>query len=158
MASHYSSVSIRDFSGESSATTVYNGAITTASIAGFLTDFGAWKTALQNIILGVIAKDKWVGDATNISNAIPTDKNAQRERKLMLHYETNTIKKLLHITIPTVDVAKLTMLPGGKDIVDITTGTEMLALVAAFNTLAKNPDNDAEGCTVVGAELVGRSL
>lgn len=150
---HYAGVTILDYSEEKSSTRFGIGAITAVSIAGFLTQFGAWKTALGNIILGTIAKDIWVGDNTTLSNTPPADSAAQVELKWLVTYEADTTKKKFHQELPTPDTSKL--IPG-TDQADLT-DTDIAAYVTAFETVAKSPDDDTESVTVLGIDLVGRN-
>ena len=103
MANHYAGVTVLDYSEEKSGTKFSIGAITAISIAGFLSQFGDWKTALGNIILGTVSKDRWVGDATDISNTAPTDPGAQIELKWMVSYEGASSKKQFRQELPTAD-------------------------------------------------------
>lgn len=154
MASHYAGVTVLDYSEETSSTNFSIGAITAVSIAGFLTDFGNWKTALGNIILGTISKDRWVGDATDISNTPPASANAQVELKWLVTYEANTTKKRFREELPTADPSKCI---AGTDRADLT-DTDVAAYVTAFETIAKSPDDDTEGVSVLDMQLVGRSI
>jgi len=153
MAKHYAGVTILDASDESSSTSFSIGAVTAISIAGFLTQFGAWKTALGNIILGKISKDIWVGDRTDIDNVPPTDSNAQIELKWLLSYQANTTKKTFREEIACPDTAKL--IPG-TDQADMT-DTDIAAFVDAVEDLYRSPDDDAESVTVLSMKLVGRN-
>jgi hypothetical protein len=154
MAKHYAGVSVLDYSEETSSTSFSIGAITAVSIAGFLTQFGNWKTALGNIILGTVSKDRWVGDATDISNTPPVDTNAQIELKWMVSYEGATTKKRFRQELPTADTSKL--IPG-TDMADLT-DTDVAAYVTAFEAVAKSPDDDTEGVNVLDITLVGRNV
>lgn len=152
---HLSQFTFLDYSGEKSRVELYNGAITAASIAGYLTDFGALRTALEGITLGVVHQEAWVGDRTLLSNTPPTNPFAQRELKWRVVYTGNTSGKLFSIEIPTAD-------PTGRlldqsDFADLTE-TGMAAFVSAFEGIARSPDNDTENVTVQSVQLVGRNL
>lgn len=157
MANHYTVTTMQDHTLEKSVFKLYNGAITGASIAGFLTNYGALKTAIENICFDNIYQDMWVGDSSLITPAAPASHYAQRESKLLIRYRGATSGKLFTVTLPTVDLAKLTFVPGGKDAVDITTGAEMIALVTAIETIGRTPDSDTETITVESAQFVGRN-
>jgi len=86
-AKHYGTFTILDYSEEKSPVSFSFGGVTALNIAGFLTQFGALRTALTAIITGVVQKEKWVGDDTVLSNTPPTDQNAQIELKWLLTYE-----------------------------------------------------------------------
>jgi hypothetical protein len=154
MPNHYAGVTVLDYSEETSSTSFSIGAITAVSIAGFLSQFGDWKTALGNIILGTVAKDRWVGDATDISNTPPGDANAQIELKWLVTYEADTTKKRFRQELPTADPSKT--IPG-TDKADLT-DTDVAAYVTAFEAVAKSPDDDTESVSVLDMTLVGRNV
>lgn len=151
---HYAGVSVMDYSEETSSTNFSIGAITAVSIAGFLTQFGSWKTALGNIILGTVAKDRWVGDATDISNTPPASPTAQIELKWLVTYEANTTKKKFRQELPTADPSKVIAGTDKADMAD----ADIAAYVTAFEAVAKSPDDDTEGVTVLDINLVGRNV
>lgn len=151
---HTAGVTILDYSEETSSTTINVGAITALSIGGFLAQFGNWKTAVQDIILGVISKDRWVGDATDITNTPPASPNAQVELKWLVTYEGNTSKKKFRHEIATPDPAKV--IPG-TDKADIT-DPDIAAYITAFEVLARSPDSDLEMVNVLDINLVGRNV
>jgi len=153
-AKHYAGVSVLDYSEESSSTNFSIGAITAVSLPGFLTQFGSWKTALANIILGTVSKDRWVGDATDISNTPPATANAQIELKWLVSYEGATTKKKFRQELPTADPSKTI---AGTDKADMT-DADIAAYVTAFEAVAKSPDDDAEGVNVLDISLVGRNV
>lgn len=160
MANHYSVWTVTDYSEESSPLKVYNGAITAVSIGGFLTDFGALRTATQALVLGTVSDEMWVGDKTMLSNSIPTDPDAQRERKALVTYEGNTSHKLFTCTIPAVrtkDGSNNSLLLAGTDLFDLAAPL-VSAWVTAFETLGRTPDSDTETVTVRSIRLVGRNI
>lgn len=150
---HYGSFSILDYSEEISSFRFNFGAITAISLPGFLTDFGALRTALGNIITGTIQKEAWTGDSTVLSNVPPADPNAQVELKFLLSYEGDTSKKKFRSEIPTPDTSKI--LPG-TDEVDMA-DADIAAYVTALETIGRSPDSDTETITVLGMRLVGRN-
>lgn len=152
-AQHVGAFTVLDYSQEKRTWTFKFGAVTAVSIAGFLTQFGALRTALGGIIAGVVNKEQWVGDRTVLDNTPPTDSNAQGELKFLLSYEGDTTKKLFHSEIPTPDTS---FLIAGTDAVDLTM-TEPAAFVTAFEDVARSPDDDTETVTVVDMTLVGRN-
>lgn len=152
---HLSEFTLLDYSNEKSRVTVYNGAITSASIAGFLTQFGALRTAIEGITLGVVQQEAWVGDRTVISNTPPPNEFAQRELKWMVTYTGDTSNKVFQVTVPTAD-ATGNLVPG-TDLADLTT-TAMAAFVTAFEAIARTPDSDLETVTIQSIRLVGRNI
>lgn len=151
---HYAGVTVLDYSEETSQTNFSIGAITAVSLPGFLTQFGDWKNALGNIILGTISKDRWVGDATDISNTPPASANAQVELKWLVTYEGATTKKKFRQELPTADPSKTVP---GTDKADMT-DTDIAAYVTAFEAVAKSPDDDAEAVNVLDMRIVGRNV
>lgn len=158
---HKSVISYRDATGEVGRLELYNDAITAVSLPGFLTDFGAFQTATDAITLGVRYQQQWIGDLTTVSNAIPSDKAAQREMKLLVNYQGATTEKPYTLTIPTIDPDVLVFLPGAGDAVAFTSANgasaAIIAWVDAFETLASAPDDPAEGVVVTGMRFVGRN-
>lgn len=155
MAQHVSNFTLLDFSNESSGVRMYNGAITAASIAGFLTAFGGMRTALEGITLGTMKQEQWIGDTTLLSNTPPTNVFAQRESKWLVRYQGNTTQKIHNLEIPTADPTG--RLIAGTDKADLTEAN-MAAWVTAFEAFARTPDSDIETVTVLDVTLVGRNL
>lgn len=156
---HYSTFTFLDFSNEKSPFKVFNGAVTLASIAGFLTEFGQMKTAVQNMSIGVITQEQWVGDSTVLTQVPPTDPDAQRERKALVIYQGDTNNKLYSATIPcarTKDGGDSLIIPG-TDKYDLTADV-VAAFVTRFNSFARTPDSDQETVTVTEIRLVGRNI
>jgi len=100
---HYSVFTLLDNSDEKSNVTIYHGAITPTSLAGFLTQFGAVRAAIDAITLGTMHKEMWVGDNTILSQVRPTSEFAQREVKWLVRYRGNTSNKVYTLTIPTAN-------------------------------------------------------
>ena len=155
MAEHYSIFSQLDYSNESSSTKIFNGAITAVSIAGFITEFGQMRAAIEGISLGTMAKEQWVGDNTVISNVPPTNVFAQREFKWKVNYVGDTSQKEFFLTIPCADPTGR-LIPG-TDLMDLTE-TAAAAFVTRFNSFARTPDSDTETVTITTIQLVGRNL
>lgn len=153
-AKHYGTFTILDYSEEKSPVSFSFGGVTAINIAGFLTEFGNLRTALTNIILGTVQKEKWVGDDTVLSNTPPVSQNAQIELKWLLTYEGATTKKKYRQEIPTPDTSKLVV---GTDLADMA-DADIAAYVTAFETIAKSPDDDAEAVNVLDMRLVGRNI
>jgi len=140
-----------DYSEEESSFKFHNGAITPVSLAGYLTQFAALRTATENIVLGNISHDMWVGDRTNYANAAPTDENAQRERKWLVRYEGTTSHSVYTATIPTADLVGR-LLPD-SDEADLT-DPQIAAWITAFEAIARTPEDEA--VNVIDIEAVGR--
>lgn len=155
MAQHVSSFTLMDYTKEKSDTSIYTGAITAVSIAGFLTAFGNMRTAIDNLTLGTLHKEAWIGDSTVLSQVPPTNEFAQRELKWLVRYRGNTSQKIFTLTIPTAD--PVGRLVPDTDKADIT-NTEVAAFITLFNSFARTPDNDTEGVTFLDMVLVGRNI
>lgn len=153
---HYTNTTIRDRSKETSGFKLFNGAITAVSIGGFLTDYGNLKTAIDNLTLGVLARDLWVGDSTNISDLVPASPFAQREIGLRFHYTGDTTNKAYFVTLPCPDLAAVTYIGDTDDVLLADAGV-VAAMVTAMETIGRTPDDDTETITVQRAEVVGRN-
>lgn len=129
--------------------------IDAANLATWLTGWGAYKTALNAIIEGILAKENIVLYDTILDSATLPAEGAQRERKLLLTYVGDTTGFKFSQEIPTADLSALTLLP--NDQVELADGGVMAAYVTAFEAIARNPKDDAETVTVIGAKHVGRN-
>lgn len=153
---HKAIYQLLDYSNERSASTIYVGPITAGTIAGFLTQFGALRTAIEGITLGVVSKESWVGDETVLSNTPPASPEAQREKKWLVKYTGDTTDKVYTLEIATAELDGGHLLPM-SDLADLTE-TDMAAFVTAFEAIARTPDDDAETVTVQSIRFVGRNL
>lgn len=151
---HYGTFTFLDFSEEKSSMKFHFGPITALTIAAFLTQFGALRTAVEDICIGTLSDDSWTGDATNYAAAAPTDPNAQRERKWLVQYEGTTSHTIYNFTIPTANLAGTDFLIPGTDEADLTT-TEIAAFVTAFEAIGKSPYQEA--VNVLNIYAVGRN-
>ena len=154
---HYSTVAVLDAGQEKSSHRIYHGALTATSIAGFLIDWGNYKTALDDIVAGTLHKEQLVMDNTVLSNVPPADPSVQRENKLLITYQGNTSLKKFQLEIPCPDFAALTRDSVGDGVV-LADGGVMAAWVTAFETIARTPDDDTETVTVLSARYVGRNI
>ncbi|MFQ3647752.1 MAG: hypothetical protein SNJ80_12550 [Anaerolinea sp.] len=152
---HYSMFTLLDASNEKSNVTIYNGAITATSLPGFLTQFGAVRSAIDAITLGTIHKEAWIGDSTVLSQTLPTNAFAQRELKWLVRYRGNTSNKIFTLTIPTADPAG--RLVAGTDRADLT-NPQIQTFITEFQNFARTPDDDTETVTVLDITLVGRNI
>lgn len=151
---HYGTLTVRDYSEETSVTRVNFGAVTALSIGGLLTQWGNLRTALGNVILGVFAKESLVMDATPLSNAAPAATEAQNELKIQFNYEGATTHKRFRFEVGTADTSKV--IPG-TDLFDLT-DTDVAAAISAFETIGRSPDDDQEAVSVIDVRLVGRNI
>jgi hypothetical protein len=154
MADHYYGVSVLDYSVETSGTKFNFGAVTAVSLPGLLTQMGDLRTAIGNIILGTVSRERWVGDSTLLSNTPPAAPGAQVELKFQFTYEGATTHKKFRVEIPTADASKTI---AGSDMVDLT-DTDVAAFVTAFEAMAKSPDDDTEAVNIIEGRIVGRNI
>jgi hypothetical protein len=160
MAQHYTQWSILDYSDEKSPLKVFNGAITAVSIGGFVTDVGTIRGLIQNLVLGTVHSEQWVGDNTVISNTRPTDPDAQRERKGLVTYVGDTTGKKYTFTIPTIrtkTAGGASLIVPGTDLFNLTLAP-VEPLVTALNGFMRTPDDDEESVTIQSIRLVGRNI
>lgn len=137
---HIGNLSFLDYSNEAASFGFHFGPITALTITAFLTQFGALRTATDDITIGTLVADQWTGDKTIYARTLPTDENAQRERKFLVKYEGTTSHSIYTATVPTADFAG--RLISGTDLVDLTE-TDIAAFVTAFETLCKTPEGEA---------------
>ena len=144
---HFGEFVLLDYSEKTSTMRFNFGAITAVSIGGFLTQFGALRTALDGITLGTVTKERWVGDSTILDNTPPTDHNAVRELAWLVEYEGATDTRGLHTCrIAAPDTAKTYP---GRDIADYT-DSDIVAFITAFEALVVDP---ITGDNVVVSEM-----
>lgn len=164
MAGESHSVTIVDYNGETSTTTVNTGAVTAVSLPGLLTNIAAWRAAITNVIVGNQRSDTLRAYKTNLNPLLPTSTDAQVERKWLVHYVDNTpffdlleaipnagFGKSFEVEIATADS---TLVLPNSEYMDISGGVGA-ALVDAFEALAKSPYGGA--ALVTSVELVGRT-
>jgi hypothetical protein len=110
--------------------------------------------------LGTVTDEQWVGDKTIISQVLPTDPDAQRERKALVVYQGDTNNNKYTVTIPAVrtkDSGGDSLLLPGTDLYDLTLAPTS-AFVTRFNSFARTPDSDTETVTILEIRLVGRNI
>lgn len=151
----YTNWTLRDYSGESSGVTIYNGDITAVSLPGFLTAVGTGRAAIEGITLGIVAKEQWVGDNTVLSAESPTNVFAQRELKWLVRYHDDVTQDKAKLEIPTADPTGV-MLPA-SDFADLTV-EPMLTFVNWFQGFARHPDNSVNAVVIDSIQLVGRNI
>lgn len=147
-------VQYRDYSGEVQSIRLYAGEITAISLPGFLAAFGALKTALDAVTLGVRSAESW-GEETIVSNARPTDKTAQVETEMLVRFQGATTEKPGSFRIPTVDYAAFNY--NGDDNVILSGAGASAAttnLISALEAFCKMPDDETEAIVIVGMNVV----
>lgn len=156
---HMGLLSFLDYSNETSHFKFDFGPITALTIAAFLTQYGALRSATDAITIGALVEDTWKGDVTRYNVAKPSDPNAQRERKFLVTYQDTTSFSKYRLEIPTasfeVGSPAASVFKPNTDEVDLTV-TEIAAWITAFETLCKSPEGN--GVDVVEIRGVGRNL
>jgi hypothetical protein len=148
---HYAEFEILDYSESRSSFSFSVGAITAVSLPGFLTNLGALRTALGNIVKGTISRERWVGDETVLSNIPPSDPDAQRELAWRVQY-IGDFDGYYDFTIACPDTS---LLRAGTDFAD-KSSPAMAAFITAIEAIARTPLDDEEQIIVTDIYLVGR--
>lgn len=146
-----------DYSGERKSISLFVNEITAISIGGFLTQFGALRTALNAVTLGTLASEHW-GEKTTVSNTRPTDKDAQIETELLVTMMGETTEQPWSFRIPTVDYTAFNYAdpPAGDSVIISGAGATAAttALVTALEDLVKAPWDEGESLVVTGMRVV----
>lgn len=139
MAGSFYGLSVRDSSNELGKTEWNIGDLTALTLAGALTQMGALKTAIDAVVIGTVASERW-GDNDIVSNAIPSSGLAQRGVKWNVLIEDNTTHLKTTNYIPTADLSLLPAAPGGGKLedLDLTAGVGQ-DLKDAIEALVKYP-------------------
>lgn len=159
------SETIQDYNGETSVTGLNVGAVTAVSLPGLLSDIADYRAAVDDLILGTVKSDQLVAYKTPGTNALPSDQNAQVERKWLVTYDDITtffdppvnaipnagFGKIFNLEIAT---ANAELLDDNQEFLDISAGPG-LAYASAFNALARSPYGGQ--ARVLSIELVGRT-
>jgi hypothetical protein len=163
----YGTFTLLDHNGERSATGFHTGAVTAISLPGLLTQFGALRTAIDDITLGTIAQEELNVFRTKLSNTLPASANAQRERKWLVVYEDvtqffdppiNAIPNEGYRKVFTFEIATANLvgnLQPNSDEADLS-ATAVAAFVTAFEAIARSPYGG--NVNVLKLVAVGRNL
>lgn len=136
---HWGEFALKDYSEAVATYRFYFGAITAVSLPGFLSQFGALKNALNNITLGTIVKERWIGDENVLDSFPPTDPMAQRELKWLVICENLTGGNHFRFTIPCPDLSLTKRVPfSGKQVADFTK-PEVMAFAVAVEAIVVDP-------------------
>jgi len=146
-----------DYSGERKSIELFSGELTVLSLATFLTQFGALRTALAAVTLGTISTEKW-GESTVLSNTRPADKDAQVETELLVTARGETTEAPFSFRIPTVDYTAFNYAdpPAGDQVIISGAGATVATtdLVTALEAIAKMPNDETEAIVVTGMRVV----
>lgn len=152
-----------DYDRETASTNLQTGAVTAVSLPGLLTQIGALRTAIEGITVGTVSSESLYAFRTRLSNAAPSDPQAQRERVWVVHYEdvteffddpVNSIPnegfgKNFTIAVPTADFSGTRLLTNSED-ADLAEAS-MAAFVTAFEAIARSPYGGAVNVTRIQA-------
>lgn len=142
-------LSLRDYEGSIGTVDVNTGLVTALTLPALLTQIGALRTAIDGITRGVLANEKQYVFDTILSQALPTNQDAQRGNKWLVSYHDNTqffdppvnaipndaYLRKYRIMIPTADNS---LLADNENDLDLTAGAG-LAFKTAFEAIAKSP-------------------
>lgn len=138
---HSASLTFVDASTEDTTFGIYIGAITAGSLPGFLTQFGAFRSASEAILMGSLKQDQWVGDRTKYANVPPTDPNAQRERIFLVSFEGVSSHSAYTVSLGTADYDLVDVFLPGTDEVDLTQPA-IAAWITAFEAVARTQEGE----------------
>jgi type II secretory pathway pseudopilin PulG len=138
-----------DYEGSKGTMDVNTGIVTALTLPALLTQVGALRTATAALVRGVIANEQQDVFNTILSQALPTDQDAQRGNKWLVSYHDNTqffdppvnaipndaYLRKFRVMIPT---ANNSLLADNENDLDITAGAG-LAFKTAFEAVAKSP-------------------
>lgn len=142
-------VTIRDYEGSLGTTEINTGLVTALTLPALLTQIGALRTAIDGLVIGVIANERQTVFNTILSQDLPVSEFAQRGNKWIVYYHDDTqffdapvnaipnagYLKPFNIMIPTADN---TLLDDNTKVLDISVNPG-LAFVTAFEAMAKSP-------------------
>lgn len=142
-----------DYSGEKATSSIYipsYNVVTNPNVLSTL--IPAYDAAVEGISLMPKATTavQWYNEKYNV--ALPTDPQAQREKKWLVRYQDTTNFAIYRVEIPGADLS-IGLIPG-TDLLDLT-GTEAAAFVSAFEALAQSPEGHS--VNVLDITYVGRS-
>lgn len=161
----HGSITLIDYDAEVAASSFYTGDVTAVSLPGLLTQFGALRTAIEGITLGVTRQEALKVFDTRLSNSKPSDKEAQRETKWLVVYEdnlpffddpVNAIPNAGYLKIFTMEIgtADLSLLNTDSNTMNITSGAGA-TFKTAFEAIARSPYGGT--VTVRQVQHVGRN-
>jgi len=147
MADGHYSLTMRDYSKETSTFRVNVGQVTALTLPGLLTAVGNLRSATEGITLGIAAAEKMTVFDTKLSGTIPSDKEAQIENKWLATYldATETLGvgvpnpgygKSFRNEIPTADSA---LVVSNTDFANLDDGGVTEAFKTAFDAVVKSP-------------------
>jgi len=145
-----------DYSLENSNTRLTVEQLTSANVVADLALIDTLLAAMQAITLGQLKTSSVVFRKQDEDTAIPTDPNAQRERKWLVVYHDTTTGKKYRAEIPTADLSG-TNLQTNSDKANLA-DTQIAAFVTAFEAIVKDPDTGLNDVAIDYIQHVGKRL
>jgi len=146
-----------DHSGERKGIRLNAGEITPLTLEDWLEAFGDLQSALDAVTLGTRSLVGW-GQEEVVSNTIAPSNAAQIETELLVLLQGETSEEPFSFRIPTADYTAFNFAspPAGDSVIISGAGASAatLALVAAIEAVAVNPEDSAEALVVVGMKVV----
>ncbi len=137
---------------------IHTNQIDAADLAAWLVDWGALKTATVAITLGVLAHERVKIYDTQFGTGLPASNFARRENKLLIRYTGDTSGDKFSAELPAPDNVALTFETGDANFVVLADAGVMATWVAAFELLARSPEDGDENVTIQSVQYVGRNL
>lgn len=157
MPSHVS-FAILDHSNETSRVGFYLPLLTSANFDAVAGDdvgenVGAIRLAMNPLIIGNHLRRTVTAVVYQDVATLPTDPNAQRERKARFTYRDTVLGELGSFELPTADNSVLAQ--QGTDVIDL----EEIAVAAFVTAVEANAvSRDGNPIQIVSAQLVGRNI
>lgn len=146
-------ISILDYDGENTRTTVTIDAITAGNLTTQLGLVSDLQSAIGGIILGNIATRQVVAEVVFVSRTPATDTGAQREQKWLVRSEDTVTHELLTNQIGTADDS---LLSGHNEKITVFPVGVLGSFKDAWEAVVLSPRLNP--VTLISLELVGRRL
>lgn len=147
-----------DYSDEDSVHAINTVLTTAGNFAAQQTAMAAYQVAILAVTLGNLKNQAYKATITKFNASVPTDANAQRERKWLVRYQDAVTFAPYKSELPTAmleDGLGASWLLPGTDLIDLTI-TEVAAFVTQFEAFARSPEGNA--VEVLELVAVGRNL
>lgn len=142
-------LSVKDWDGDTGTTGIEVGAVTAVSLPGLLTQIGAYRTAVDGLIIGEMAKEQLSAFITILSQDNADVPEAQANVKWLVKYHDNTqffdapvnaipnagYLKAFTLELPTAD---LSLLEDNQTFLDLSVNPG-LAYVTAAQAMGRSP-------------------
>ena len=152
------SYTFKDYDGESSTQQINAVEYNVLTFADYLTAIGDYRDSLAKISLGAITQEKMSLMVRKFDPVLPTDQNAQRERKWVIRFKDDVTFNVFETEIPCAKVigtAGANLLIAGTSKADFTR-QDWIDWIADFEQVARSQDGNF--VTVLDAYLVGRNI